>query len=359
MFSIRFKKPGNYFFILPWIAFIPWYGMLIAMLICWAAQGHPIYWFIHTYQFPVYISDIGATNLRPLFIACAAWQGLGYCLTVASEYFQRAGHWPFQLNKVFGSRKFKADEDYAHNSNTDCYYELVRSEYVEMMVKKNYFMPPWYTKDERNLIFASFVFAVIGELALLFCSIFSTAKHHHVHLSMVGIFVVALFFSVCCLSAEYFMMGRHYAILHPLANEEDTKPLDQLRCNQWSGHVWNKFTISASVKVVWLVLSVVWAICFGAVSDSSISSCFEWLLAFWFGILFILISIDFYLGGRYKKSLYFYQVQSFEGFYKYEQIINNTELTTLSSDGSDTTHSDFEFKNMATRDVDSLNAVTV
>lgn len=47
----------------------------------------------------MYISDIGATNLRPLFISCAGWQGLGYVITVALEFFQRSGYLPFQLKK--------------------------------------------------------------------------------------------------------------------------------------------------------------------------------------------------------------------------------------------------------------------
>ena len=72
------KMPHNWWFIVPIVAFIPWYGMLISMLVCWAAQGKPMYWFQHgPRESPIYISDIGATNLRPLFISCAGLEGLG------------------------------------------------------------------------------------------------------------------------------------------------------------------------------------------------------------------------------------------------------------------------------------------
>ncbi|KOG98270.1 Sfk1p [Saccharomyces eubayanus] len=326
----QFKRPGNWLFIVPWIAFIPWYGMLIAMLACWAGQGHPIYWFMHTEQFPVYISDIGATNLRPLFISCAAWQGLGYVITVACEFFQRSGYLPFQLKK----------HDPSISDSTS---------YAEKLHSGKFLMPPYYTKDERNLIFTAFVFGCIGELGLLFCSIFSTAHYHHVHVAMVSVFVVFMFLSICCLSAEYFLMGRHYASIHPLANSnlntqsseksfnQSFNIVDDLPWYKWQGHIWNKFTISATLKTIWLALAVVWAICFGAINDRSKSACFEWLLAFWFGVIFIILSVDFYMGGRYRQSRYFKHVESFSGYYKYDKALGlyHSEEVLPSEDNAD------------------------
>ncbi|EDO16533.1 hypothetical protein Kpol_1064p14 [Vanderwaltozyma polyspora DSM 70294] len=345
-FSI--KRPGNYFFIVPWIAFIPWWGMLIAMLACWAGQGHPIYWFMNGDQFPVYISDIGATNLQPLFISCSGWQGLGYVISIACEFFQRSGHWPFRLR----SKKYlksTVDED----CDTMMTNDEMKSEYAEIMLKSNFYMPPWYTVHDRNFIFAAFIFGLLGEVCLLMASIFSTAHYHHVHIAMVVLFVILMFISVCCLIAEYASMGKHYALLHPLANPETTIPFERLRWYQWSGHIWNKFTLSAAFKAVWLTLGVVWAICFGACGDS-ISACFEWLLAFWFGLLFISISVDFYLGGRYKYSKYFHQVQSFHGYYKYDKIISSS-----SSSESTLASTDNEFKHVIINDTDTANDVVV
>ncbi|SCU81768.1 LAFA_0C07052g1_1 [Lachancea sp. 'fantastica'] len=305
-------KPGNYFFIVPWIAFIPWYGMLIAMLICWAGQGHPIYWFMNTEQFPVYISDIGATNLRPLFISCVGWQGLGYCITIACEYFQRSGRWPFQ-------RTAFTTTAVADHGSVSASQDTVKSNYGDMLRSAKFLMPPYYTRHERNCIWASFALGAAGEICLLMCSIFSTAHYHRVHITMVGLFCAFMFLSVCCNIAEYFMMGRHYAQLHPLANPEDK--LVETRWNHWVGHRFNKYTISGIAKVIWLAAALAWAIAFGAIQDNSRSACFEWLLAFWFGVIFIIISIDFYLGGRYKYSKYFHQVTSFEGYYKYDKLV--------------------------------------
>ncbi|CCC71612.1 hypothetical protein NCAS_0H03020 [Naumovozyma castellii] len=285
---MNFPKPGNYWFIFPWIAFIPWYGMLITMLICWAAQGHPIYWFMHTEQFPVYISDIGATNLRPLFIACAGWQGIGYVLTVLLEYLQRSG-------------------------------------LIKVRKERWYGMTPWFTKDERNLIWSALVLGCIGELGLLFCSIFSTARYHRVHTAMVAIFCAFMLLSIICLTAEYFLMERHYALLHPryrasLNDEEKAVQIDELKWWQWRGYKCNKFVISAWFKTFWMVAAIIWAICFGAISDNSKSACFEWLLAFWFGVIFIILSVDFYLGSTWKTSKYFNKIDDFNGYYKYRNF---------------------------------------
>lgn len=222
---------------------------------------------------PIYISDIGATNLRPLFISCAGWQGLGYFLTIFCEYWQRGG--PVSTKKN----------------------------------GKKFLMAPGFTKHESRLLFASAIVGGLGELALLMCSIFSTKMYHHVHLAMVGVFVVLMFFSVCCHSTAYFIMGKYYAIIHPLSNIEQIDQIDfdnLIKDKKWRGYIWNKYTISATAKMIWLTFAVIWAICFGGISDDSKSACFEWLLAFWFGILYVIIAIDFYLGSRFKtESLYF------------------------------------------------------
>lgn len=322
-------SPGNYFFLVPVIGFIPWYGMLIAMLICWAGQGRPIYWFMHEPQSVVYISDIGATNLNPLFIAGAGWQGLFLVVTMACEFYQRSGYWPFRLR---GDVKTSADD----RSENGLSLNSMKSQYSDLLESSRFLMPPWYTKDERNLIFAAFVNGLIGELGLLFCSIFTTAKYHRVHIAMVTVFIIFMLLCVCCNIAEYMLMGRHYAMLHPLASQGAgaVTPAD-LKWYQWSGHVWNKFTISGVAKMAWLALAIVWAICFAAIKDESTSACFEWLLAFWFGLFFIMLSVDFYLGGRYKKSRYFRHVQTFAGYYKYDELLASTTFHRVSIPSQD------------------------
>lgn len=320
-------KPGNYFFLLPVLAFVPWWGMLIAMLACWAGQGHPVYSFMDPDQHTVYISDVGATNLNPLFISCAGWQGLFYVLTIACEFFQRSGYWPFKLRSNYRTAADEGHED-------DPTYDSMKSEYSAMCMSSRFLMPPWYSVHERNLIFASFALGLIGELGILFCSIFTTAKYPHVHTAMVSIFVAFMLLSIVCNIAEYFSMGKHYALLHPLAAQNQVEGLEKityadLKWFQWKGHVWNKFTLSGLAKMAWLFWAIVFAICFGAIANNSTSAVFEWLLAFWFGVWYIILAVDFYIGGRYKKSRYFHQVRSFAGYYKYDRENGSTQFSHI------------------------------
>lgn len=291
-----FVKPGNYWFIFPWIAFIPWYGMLITMLVCWAAQGHPIYWFMHTDQFPVFISDIGATNLRPLFIACSGWQGLGYVLVIVLEFYQR---YSFQMN-------------------------------------------PWFVIHERNLITAAFILGLIGELGLLFCAIWSTALFPNVHTAMVCIFIIFMFLSIVCLTAEYFSMGRHYAMIHfKTVNSGSPIPTpiskEDLKWWQWKGYKWNKFTISGIFKTIWLICAVVWAVSFATLPNDATSAKFEWLLAFWLGLIFIILSVDFYLGSIWKRSKYWPKINEYDQFYKFKKFTEDESNDSFSEKSNENT----------------------
>ncbi|CAR28317.1 hypothetical protein ZYGR_0R00510 [Zygosaccharomyces rouxii] len=320
-------KPGNYFFLLPIIAFIPWWGMLIAMLACWAGQGHPVYHFMDPEQHTVYISDVGATNLNPLFISCAGWQGLFYVLTIACEFFQRSGYWPFKLRSNY---RTAADEGHEFDPT----YDSMKNEYSSMVLSSKFLMPPWYSVLERNLIFASFAAGLVGELGILFCSIFTTSKYPSVHTTMVSIFVGFMCVSIVCNIGEYLSMGKHYALLHPLAAQNQVEGLEKitysdLKWFQWKGYIWNKFTMSGIAKVTWLFWAAVFAICFGAISDNSISAIFEWLLAFWFGIWFLILAFDFYAGSRYKQSRYFHQIRSFAGYYKYDRQNGSAQFSHI------------------------------
>ncbi|CCH62129.1 hypothetical protein TBLA_0G01860 [Henningerozyma blattae CBS 6284] len=394
--AFNIPAPANYYFLVPIISFLPWYIMLITMLGVWTYQGRPRYWFMDHPQSIVFISDIGAANLHPLFIVCSFWQGAGYCITVACEYYQRSGHWPFQrkklLKKLTGDDSPIVDRDhpithpnaqpvrrhlsvhndifsdsnntnsnlhlnpnnnlsdleiYSANSNnlsinddlenpfdddaserddeqvptSDQPIGTIKNNYTHALLSSKFLMPPWYTRDERNLIWAAWVLGLIGELCLFMCSIFSTVKFHRAHITMVYFFLFFMYFSIVCTIAEYFVMGRHYALIHPLADLPPHIHINSIPWYRWEGYIWNKFTISAILKTIWLVVAILCSICFGAIPNDSIKAGFEWCLGFWLGVFFMIVSVDFYLGGRYKTSRYFHQIQSqsFAGYYKYDK----------------------------------------
>lgn len=238
------------------------------MLICWAGQGHPIYYFMHYYQKPVYISYIGATNLQPLFISCAGWQGLFYLLTLITEYFLR---------------------------------RTGRLQY-------------WFKKDERNLLFSSICLAIVGELGILFVAIFNIKNHKHAHDSLLVVFLVFVGLSVIMLITEYCMMGLHYRTIHV-----HHKYL-------------NKFTVSFYAKVIFVIVAIVLAACFGGFDNESVSSCFEWTLAFWYIVIFLIFAWDLWPASKkhHKNAPYikdwekydYYMYNKNYGSHPYEKYAN-------------------------------------
>ena len=64
-----------------------WFATLLAMLVTWLAMGRPRY---PTQDGSVaYISDIGASNLKPLFVVGCAITGFGFFLCLVSERYLR------------------------------------------------------------------------------------------------------------------------------------------------------------------------------------------------------------------------------------------------------------------------------
>ncbi|KAL6451812.1 SFK1 Protein SFK1 [Candida maltosa Xu316] len=215
--------------------------MLIAMLAAWGAQGRPIYWFMNgEHQNPVYISDIGATNLQPLFISCTGFQNIFFVGTLVMGWYLRK-----YTNKI----------------------------------------QPYISKHQPRLALASIACAIIGQLGILFVSIFNTNSFHHVHISMVGIFIAFCFFACLCDFAISYIFGTNPDKLDPVH--------DQVIFG--NSKTANLYFVSFVLKLIWLLAAIAFAICFGsymAKDQDSKSAVFEWLISFWYGLLLVMWSMD-------------------------------------------------------------------
>ncbi|KAG7664431.1 uncharacterized protein J8A68_002034 [[Candida] subhashii] len=236
---IRFKK--FHYYLIPLISLIVWWGMLIALLAAWAAQGKPIYSFMSRYQNPVYISDVAATNLQPLFIACSSFQAIFFVGTLVMGIYLR------------------------------------KKEKIQ----------PYISTTQPKFAIASVVCAVIGQLGIIFTSIFNTNHFHTLHLTMVGIFIAFCFFACCCDFVVSFKFGNNPDKLNPLH--------DGVKFGTWK---WaNLYMVSFFLKCVWLAAAFSFVICFGYFMghmSRGLSASFEWLIAFWYGLLLILWSMDLF-----------------------------------------------------------------
>lgn len=230
-----------HYYLIPIVCLVVWWGMLIALLVCWYAQGEPQYSWNDEYQSPPYISDLGATNLQPLFISCAGFQAIFFVGTLVMEYFLRR------------YRKLQ----------------------------------PWVSTKQSKFQIISIVCAIIGQLGILFVSIFTTTAFHSVHLLMVAIFIVFSFFTCVFNFLNSFIFGNYPTRLSP--NHEKVI---------FGTHRWaNLYMVSFFLKLVWLCGAVVFAVIFGykmKTDEASLSAVFEWTISFWYGLLLVFWSIDLF-----------------------------------------------------------------
>ena len=230
-----------HWYLIPLVALVVWWGMLIALLLAWSLQGKPMYKFMDEYQNPVYISDIGATNLQPLFISCVGFQAIFF----------------------------------------------VGTPLIELFLRKTHRIQPYVGRWQPYFAVGTIVCAIIGQLGILFVSIFNTNLFHEVHLLMVGVFIAFIFLACVCNFWLLFVFGWHPQKLSPEHHHVVFGP------RKWQ----NLYMVSFVCKLFWMVAAVVFAICFGAYmrdDSNSTSAIFEWTISFWYGVLLILWSLDLF-----------------------------------------------------------------
>ncbi|EEQ45212.1 conserved hypothetical protein [Candida albicans WO-1] len=273
---IRFQV--IHYYLIPIIALIVWWGMLIAMLSCWGAQGRPIYSFMNgEYQNPVYISDIGATNLQPLFISCSGFQAIFFVGTLIMGFYLR-----YKSGKI----------------------------------------QPYISKHQPRLAIASIVCAAIGQLGIVFVAIFNTKNFHPVHISMVGVFIAFCFLACVCDFTISFIFGTNPAKLDPVH--------DQVVFG--TSKYANLYFVSFMLKLVWLFAAVAFAICFGVYmknDQNSKSAIFEWLISFWYGLLLVMWSMDLLPSALRKYR--FKHPDMYPRYVQYHGNVNNNKANDYES----------------------------
>jgi hypothetical protein len=154
---------------------------------------------------------------------------------------------------------------------------------------------------------------VVGQLGILFCSIFDTKNYNKAHYSFLALFVVCLFLSLCLLVCQYWLMAVHYQQIHV------------------SHKFWNKFRISATIKVIWTAIASALVLLFVCVSNKSVSGWFEWTLAFWYLALFLIMAWDLSSAAKHKHKNYPHiEDWNDKGFYLYDKHFGDSRLTNSS-----------------------------
>lgn len=189
----------------------------------------------------MYISHIGATNLRPLFISCVGFQMIFFVGTLVMEY----------------------------------------------VLRKKTKLQPYVSNKQPMFAIISIIFATLGQLGILFAAVFTTSKFKTVHLTMVAVFIICEFFACVFNFFNSFIFGNFPKRLSP--NHEKVI---------FGKHRWaNMYMVSFLCKLVWLVAAVVLAGLFvynWKKKKRSLSAIYEWAISFWYGMLLVFWSIDLF-----------------------------------------------------------------
>ncbi|KHN95392.1 Frag1/DRAM/Sfk1 [Metarhizium album ARSEF 1941] len=150
------------YWLLPVVSSLVWLGMLLGMLLHWIVDTHRrIYPTMDRGGTIAYISDIGAQQLKPLFIA-------GSAVTV-----------------VLLDLAFFAERWLRHRGR------LVRNQ----------------SSGERALVWLSILFAIVGAAGLILLSIFDTWRHPRAHDVFLLLFIGGYWLSAVFICWEYQRLG--------------------------------------------------------------------------------------------------------------------------------------------------------
>lgn len=137
------------------------------MLIVWLAEGRPHLAGMHNaphYQNIPYISDIGASGVKPLFIAGSTVAVVVFDLVfIAERYLRHSGR-------------------LAHNTS-------------------------W---TQKILSMFATLFALVGAAGLILLTIYDTVNHNRLHTAFTAVFIVGYIVSAIFVCAEYQRLGIHH-----------------------------------------------------------------------------------------------------------------------------------------------------
>ncbi|CAK7906096.1 protein Sfk1p [[Candida] anglica] len=245
------RSKFNSWYVIPLIGLVVWWGMLIALISCWILQGRPIDPMVAIdnpldTSNPVFVSDVGATNLQPLFISCTGFQAIFFAGTPILEHYLRSS------------------------------YEL----------------QPYISTKQPWIVISSIVCAVIGQLGIVFASIFNTNSFHTVHMSMLCIFIVFIIFSCIFSCFNSYIFGWNIS-----PDNEDVISRPHRRQVLYK--------ISYCCKCIWLLGAISCGIGYGVylyIYIVDLSARFEWILFFWYGLLPLIWAVDLFASAMKQEN---------------------------------------------------------
>jgi uncharacterized membrane protein len=138
--------------------------MILAMLLWWIGKGKPHLASMDANQHIAYISDVGASELKPLFIAMSTVTVVVFDLGFIAERWLR------------------------HRGR------LARNT----------------SRNQKALSILAIIFSVVGGAGLILLTIFDALRHHNLHDTFLGVFIGGYVISAIFICVEYQRLGIHF-----------------------------------------------------------------------------------------------------------------------------------------------------
>ncbi|KAF2405523.1 hypothetical protein EJ06DRAFT_468438 [Trichodelitschia bisporula] len=155
---------GISYWAVPIFSALVWLAMLLAMLLFWITKGKPIYPSMAEGQRIAYISDVGTTELKPLFIAMGTVSVVTLDLAFIAERWLR------------------------HRGR----------------------LAPNTSMTQKALSGASIICSIGGAAGLILLTIFDTLHHHRLHDVFLCVFIIGYVLSAIFICIEYQRLGRAF-----------------------------------------------------------------------------------------------------------------------------------------------------
>ncbi|ODV80135.1 uncharacterized protein CANTADRAFT_48984 [Suhomyces tanzawaensis NRRL Y-17324] len=236
---INLTSKFNHFYCVPLFGLVCWYGLLFGLVGSWVAKGAKAYPKYGESAVPLPLERIGVILEPVFFVVFAFIHAIVFCVSMYLEFYHRK---------------------------------------IGKLIK---FIKPTL---QKRLAFASITIGIIAQVFFVTQSLVYSVYMHkysraHSHYAvLLAIFAILIMISLALNFINYYIMGQYYA-------------------KYVNGEKWNKFTISFILKITWLIVTIsVAVICciFYVKKKKAISSVFEWIFHFWYGLLLAFWTYDLY-----------------------------------------------------------------
>lgn len=229
----------NHFYLIPLFGLICWYGWCFTLIGLYCSEGFKTYPQYDENAAPLPLQRIGVILLPGFFLTFIVIHSIVFCCSIYLEFYHR------KIGKLI---------------------KFIKPELQKRLGYASIFIG----------IIAQMFFIAQSVCGYVFVTSGQRALNHYAEL--LATFAILVMISLALNFTNYYIMGQYYR-------------------KYVNGERWNKFTISFIIKCIWLIVTVILAICcsvFYVKGRKDIADVFEWTFHLWYGLLLGFWTYDLY-----------------------------------------------------------------